>query len=106
MRGGGLGACNTIVPRGGAAKPEARAARRKRKLFANVRGRYRSRGRHSTATARGTRWVMTDSCSGTLTSVKEGTVLVRDLRLRKNRRVKAGRSYFARAVKKKARRRG
>jgi hypothetical protein len=45
---------------------------------------------------RGTSFTMTDTCAGTLTQVKTGTVSVRDFVLRKTRTVKAGHSYFAR----------
>jgi Ca2+-binding RTX toxin-like protein len=72
------------------------SARPKRRLFANARGRFRTRGRNSTATVRGTTWVTQDSCAGTLTRVIKGSVAVRDFRLRKTRIVRAGRSYLAR----------
>jgi hypothetical protein len=42
---------------------------------------------------------MTDTCAGTLTSVSRGVVVVRDFRLRKNKTIKAGHRYFARAPK-------
>ena len=40
---------------------------------------------------------MTDTCAGTTTTVMQGSVLVRDLTLKKNRLVKAGHSYLAHA---------
>jgi hypothetical protein len=40
---------------------------------------------------------MTDTCAGTLTAVTRGSVVVRDFRLRKNKVVKAGHKYLARA---------
>jgi hypothetical protein len=47
-----------------------RAARRSR-LFGSGHGRFRTRGRNSSATVRGTTWVTEDNCSGTaITSVK------------------------------------
>jgi ferric-dicitrate binding protein FerR (iron transport regulator) len=66
-----------------------------------VHGHFRSRGRNSEATVRGTKWRMVDTCAGTLTSVKRGAVRVRDFRLRKNTIVRAGHHYFARAVKRR-----
>jgi hypothetical protein len=93
MQGGKLKGCNTRVPRGGAART------RSRRLFGSAHGRFRTRGRNSSATVRGTKWTMTDTCAGTLTSVKSGTVVVRDFRLHKNKKVKAGHKYFARATK-------
>src|SRR5215208_2871513 len=59
------------------------AARRSRRLFGNARGRYRSRGRHATATVRGTIWSMRDTCNSTTVKVKRGVVSVRDLRKKK-----------------------
>jgi hypothetical protein len=98
MTGGGLSGCKTRVPSGGARKPSVRAAaKRRRTLFSDVKGRFRTRGRNSSATVRGTSWRMTDTCAGTLTSVKRGSVVVRDFRLRKNKVVRAGATYLARA---------
>jgi hypothetical protein len=62
-----------------------------------VRGRYRTRGRYSAATVRGTTWTVTDRCDGTLTSVTTGSVTVRDFRKKRNVIVRAHRSYLARA---------
>jgi hypothetical protein len=52
---------------------------------------------------RGTAWRTVDKCKGTLTVVTEGTVVVRDLRLRKNRTLRAGQRYLAKAPKRKGR---
>jgi hypothetical protein len=87
--------------RKGCKKPRARQvlpARKKpgRRLFANVHGRFRTRGRHSTATVRGTKYLVKDSCSGTTTIVLRGTVVVRDLVKDKSHKVKAGHRYIAR----------
>jgi hypothetical protein len=97
MTGGSLGSCGKVPP-GGSPKPAfATAAKTKRRsLFSNVHGRFSTRGRNSAATVRGTSFTMTDTCAGTLTQVKTGTVSVRDFVLRKTRTVKAGHSYFAR----------
>ena len=71
---------------------------RSRKLWGRTRrGRYRTRGRHSVATVRGTIWLQKDTCRSTTTLVREGTVIVRDLAKRKNVRIKRGRRYVARA---------
>jgi ferric-dicitrate binding protein FerR (iron transport regulator) len=104
MTGGGLRACS-LLPPGGSPKAAA-ATKRRRTLFSHVKGHFRTRGRNSAATVRGTSWTMTDTCSGTRTSVKSGSVLVRDFRLRKNRIVLAGHSYLARAPLRKKHRRG
>jgi hypothetical protein len=67
------------------------------KLWGNGKGKFRTNGKYSSATVRGTIWLTTDRCDGTLTSVKRGTVSVRDLRRHKTITVKAGHSYLARA---------
>jgi hypothetical protein len=67
-----------------------------RKLWGNGKGKFRTKGGFSSATVRGTRWLVTDRCDGTLTQVKEGTVLVRDFVKRKNVIVRAGKKYLAR----------
>jgi hypothetical protein len=68
-----------------------------RSLWSQGSGRFRTKGKYASATVRGTKWQTTDQCDGTLTSVTEGAVLVRDLRLKKNVVVKAGGSYLATA---------
>jgi hypothetical protein len=94
MGGGGFGSCKTRVPKGGSA-----ARTHRRKLFGNAHGSFRTRGRNSSATVRGTKWSMTDTCSGTLTVVNRGVVVVHDFTLNKNKTVKAGHRYFAKAPK-------
>ena len=73
------------------------AAKRSRRLWGRGKGRFRTRGRHSSATVRGTQWLTKDTCTTTTTSVKEGTVIVKDFAKRKNVRVKAPKRYVARA---------
>jgi hypothetical protein len=67
------------------------------KLWGNGKGKFRTNGKYSSATVRGTIWLVQDRCDGTLTKVTRGTVLVRDLRRKKTVTVKAGHSYLARA---------
>ena len=74
----------------------ARAAARKpktRKLWGDGKGRFRTKGTYSAATVRGTRWLVQDSCAGTLTRVAEGSVLV--TAGRKRVVVRAGKKYLA-----------
>jgi len=59
-------------------------------------GRFRTRGRGSVATVRGTRWVTRETCTGTLTRVMQGAVDVFDRRTHRTIRVRAGHSYLAR----------
>jgi hypothetical protein len=68
-----------------------------RKLWGSGKGRFRTRGRYSSATVRGTEWTTTDRCDGTLTAVRRGRVVVRDFRRKRNVLVRAGRRYLARA---------
>ncbi len=69
------------------------------RLGASGSGRFRTRGRHSAATVRGTIWLTEERCDGTLTRVTRGVVSVRDLRAKKTVIVRAGSSYLARAIR-------
>ena len=93
LTGGDFSACRAAA-RTGASSARRHAVRR---LFGNTHGRFRTRGRHSTATVRGTVWLTVDRCDGTLTKVHKGVVRVHDLALRRDVLVKAGHSYLARA---------
>ena len=66
-----------------------------RRLWGHGKGRFRTKGRYSSATVRGTEWVTTDRCDGTLTSVTQGVVSVRDFTRNKTVSVAAGKSYLA-----------
>jgi hypothetical protein len=59
-------------------------------------GRFRTRGRNSVATVRGTRWSTRETCAGTVTRVMQGAVDVRDLRSGKTVTVRRGHAYLAR----------
>jgi len=72
-----------------------------RRLFGNGKGRFRTKGRYSAGTVRGTYWVTVDRCDGTLTHVYRGVVSVHDLVLHRYVRVAAGQSYLASPAKKK-----
>jgi hypothetical protein len=67
-----------------------------RKLWGDGKGRFRTKGTYSAATVRGTKWLIQDTCTSTRTTVREGSVTVRDLVKRKNVVVRAGKSYTAR----------
>jgi hypothetical protein len=67
------------------------------KLWGSGKGKFRTAGKYSSATVRGTIWLVQDRCEGTLTKVVRGTVRVRDNRRKKTVTVKAGHSYLARA---------
>jgi hypothetical protein len=77
------------------------AARKKakpktRKLWGSGHGSFRTKGRYSAATVRGTKWLVQDSCAGTLTRVAQGVVSVRDNVRHKTITLRAGRHYLAR----------
>jgi hypothetical protein len=77
----------------------ASAARRKpgRRLWGRDHGgRFRTHGRNSHATVRGTRWLVVDTCKGTYTRVSKGEVVVRDTVRHKRVVLKAGEHYLAR----------
>jgi hypothetical protein len=71
--------------------------RRTRHLWGDGKGRFRTSGQFSSATVRGTRWVVEDRCDGTLTRVVRGVVFVRDFRRHVTVLVRAGHEYLARA---------
>jgi hypothetical protein len=88
--------CKVRRVRAGSAGVTAARKRPGRRLFSNVKGRFRTRGRNSTATVRGTQYLVKDSCSGTTTKVVAGVVIVHDLVKNKNHTVRKGHSFTAR----------
>jgi hypothetical protein len=69
--------------------------KKKRRLWGDGKGRFRTKGQYSSATVRGTKWLVEDRCTSTLTRVKRGKVEVRDFVKRKTVLVKAGKRYIA-----------
>ena len=84
-----LAACPKRNARAAATKPKSR------KLWGKGKGAFRTTGNYSAATVRGTEWLVQDSCAGTLTRVREGTVSVRDKVKKKTVLVRAGKRYLA-----------
>jgi hypothetical protein len=75
----------------------ATGSRPGRRLWGRDRGgRFRTHGRNSHATVRGTRWLVADTCKGTLTRVTNGSVVVRDTVRDKRVVLDAGERYLAR----------
>jgi uncharacterized repeat protein (TIGR01451 family) len=68
-----------------------------RRLWGNGTGSFRTSGRFSSATVRGTIWLTADRCDGTLTRVLRGRVAVRDVARNRTVLVGPGKSYLARA---------
>ena len=96
LKGSSFNRCRS-VRRGKGASAAGVSRRTIRRLRSNANGRFRTRGRNSSATVRGTIWDIADRCDGTLTKVKRGRVVVRDFRRKKNITLRAGKSYLARA---------
>jgi hypothetical protein len=73
------------------------AARRKsrRKLWGDGSGRFRTEGKYSSATVRGTTWLVEDRCDRTITKVMSGRVAVRDFAKKQTVIVRAGTRYVA-----------
>jgi hypothetical protein len=94
LSGGSFAACATGAGRRASA---ARSSRVVRRLRGRAKGRFRTRGRYSAATVRGTNWSVEDRCDGTLTRVTTGVVAVNDFRRHRNVTVRAGHTYLARA---------
>ena len=82
---------------GSAAKASIAAKKtKKRRLWGDGSGKFRTKGKHSAATVVGTKWLVADTCTTTLTRVVRGKVKVRDFVKRKTVTVKAGGRYTAR----------
>lgn len=72
--------CGTTASAAAAGTKHA-VKRKRRHVWGRDRGgRYETHGRDSVATVRGTRWLTTDTCSGTVVKVFEGAVSVRPKR--------------------------
>jgi hypothetical protein len=68
-----------------------------RRVWGSGKGRFATKGRYSSATVRGTKWLTQDQCNGTLTKVLRGVVSVQDFRTHKTVKVPAGHQYLAKA---------
>jgi hypothetical protein len=66
-------------------------------LRSSVHGKFRTRGRYSAATVRGTAWTMSDRCDGTLVTVQRDTVSIQDFVRHVTVLVRAGHRYLAKA---------
>lgn len=89
LRGGDFGACRA----GTRARAGATTVRR---LWGKDHGgRFKSSGRGSVATVRGTSWYTADRCDGTLTRVSSGQVMVRERGTGRHKLLAAGQSFLA-----------
>jgi hypothetical protein len=101
LRGADFGTCASASK----ASKKARASRATKKKpparslwGSDDHGRFETRGRGSVATVRGTRWLTTDTCAGTRTTVLKGAVAVKDLARGRTVVVTKGHSYLARTA--------
>ena len=69
---------------------------KKRRLWGDGKGRFQTKGKRSAATVVGTKWLVEDRCTSTLTKVARGKVKVTDFAKHKTVFVKAGKKYVAR----------
>jgi len=97
--------CAGTTAKGAQAAAAGRRTKVVTQLWGNGKGRFRTRGRNSTATVRGTMWLTQERCDGTLTRVKRGSVTVRDLRAGRTVTLRAPRVYIARAQRAAAKKR-
>ncbi len=74
---------------------QAKSKKPIRRVWGSGKGKYRTRGRYSSATVRGTIWKTEDRCDGTLTTVDEGVVVIRDFTRQADVVLRAGQSYLA-----------
>jgi hypothetical protein len=99
LRGGSFARCRRPAARGAARISAVARDRRRvvRRLWASGHGRFRTVGRQSAASVRGTVWQVVDRCDGTLTRVTRGVVRVHDKVRNRGVTVRAGGHYLARA---------
>jgi streptogramin lyase len=98
LRGGSFAGCGHVGTPGKGTHASAARVARVRRLWGRDRGgSFRTHGRHSQATVRGTRWLTVDRCDGTLTRVTNGSVAVRDYARHRVVLVRAGHSYLAKS---------
>jgi hypothetical protein len=67
-----------------------------RKLWGDGKGKFRTKGQFSAATIRGTKWLVTDTCTSTTTKVTEGVVNVVAPPRKRTIVLRKGKSYTAR----------
>ena len=107
-RGAGEKPPTTLPLTGGAAgsRKVATAAKavKKRSLWVNGKGNFKTKGKRASAIIRGTYWVTEETSAGTRVQVKRGLVAVRDFVKKKTVLVSAGQDYTARPRKVVARR--
>jgi hypothetical protein len=89
--------CKTGASRDSSPMAAAASTKVLQALLASANGKFRTRGRYSAATVRGTAWGERDRCDGSLTVVRRGAVSVRDFVRHKTLTIRAGHTYLAKA---------
>lgn len=96
LAGGRFAAC--AAPSGDAVPHTKLPHKVLRLLWASGPGEFRTDGRYSAATVRGTKWLTEDFCDGTLVRVSRGVVVVEDLATHATVTVRADHSTFTPAA--------
>ena len=94
----------SAAPKKGASAARVAKATRKRSLWVNGKGNFKTRGKRASAIVRGTFWVTQETSAGTRVSVKRGLVAVRDFVRKRTVLVGGGHSYTAKVRSNVARR--
>jgi hypothetical protein len=94
LAGGDFGSCVS----GSRKKARRSATKVVRELWANAKGKFRTKGRFASATVRGTKWLTEDLCMATRVTVQEGVVSVYDSRRKTTTPVGAGNSITVKAL--------
>lgn len=68
---------------------------KRRDLWGDGKGTFRTRGRYGSAAIRGTRWLTSDRCDGTHFAVRSGVVQIKDFTRHRTLPLRAGRRYLA-----------
>ncbi|MEA2496731.1 MAG: hypothetical protein QOJ29_4642 [Thermoleophilaceae bacterium] len=98
LTGGAFAGCPR-APKAVLSRKRLSPARSVRHLWGSGTGAFRTVGRFSSASVRGTKWLTDDRCNGTLTRVTQGKIAVSDFVKRKTIVIRAGHKYFARPKK-------
>jgi len=94
LAGGDFKTCETTLAGRSLAGGQS-AAKAVQGLWGTGKGKFRTRGRYSSATVRGTVWFVQDRCDGTFTRVRTGTVEVFDFGRNETVALNAGDTYLA-----------
>jgi hypothetical protein len=83
------------APAASGQRATAASVSRKRSLWVNGKGNFRTRGKRASAIVRGTYWLTEETAAGTKVSVRRGLVAVRDFVRKRTVLVGRGQSYTA-----------